>query len=519
MSLAGKPLNHATITMFGNGWTDTSPMPPSYRTTSNVDGLFSIQDVEPNAYRIFVDRAGYLSFVYTQANGAVSHPISEGEHMKIEVKLTAQSAIAGRVTDEDGEPFPNARVTLFRMGHTGGKRQLGALTSVAAGADGVFSIGSVRAGHYYLAASTPPSLGDTNHRLAPGDERYVTTYHPSATDAASATLIDVAAETELHGLDIRIRRARVFHVAGKVVQASGGAADNATLALIRPGMTDLNDPMANANRIIAGNGVFQINGLLPGTYALQGWAGRGRELQGHQTVVIADRDVDDVAVTLVPGLEIPLTVRIEDADQEQSQKIASVLGPFTLTATDGVNLNSMAGSKDEGTWVFHNIGRGTYRMGLGGPDGTYVKSIRFGAKDVTRSELDTTSGGGALVMVLSPHPAEVAGVVSDGDGKALAGVTVSLWAPGVPAAGTLDQTRLARTDADGKFRFGNLAPGEYRVAAWEQIEPGLAMLPEFHQRFDAQATVVKVAEDAHETVRPVVIGKKQVEEVAAAVQW
>jgi hypothetical protein len=90
--------------------------------------------------------------------------------------------------------------------------------------------------------------------------------------------------------------------------------------------------------------------------------------------------------------------------------------------------------------------------------------------------------------------------------------------PGLPPPGTLDQARSTMTDEAGKFRFGNLAPGEYRVAAWEKIEPGLGNVAEFHRKFDAEATVVKVKEDGREKVQAPVISAKKVEEAAAGME-
>jgi Carboxypeptidase regulatory-like domain len=253
-------------------------------------------------------------------------------------------------------------------------------------------------------------------------------------------------------------------------------------------------------------------------YILQAQSGQSRELQGHQTVTITDHDIDDAILTLGPALEIPLSVRIVDADPQQAQKIRSSLGRFTLTTSDGLNDNAMAQPRGDGTWLFHSIGPGAYRMGLRGPEGTYVKSIHFGNQDITTSFLDTTSGGGALEMALSPHAAEVTGVVQDANGQPLSGATVTLWMPGLPPYGTVDQARSTNTDATGHFRFGSLRPGEYRIAAWEEIEPGMGNIPEFHARFDDSATTVKLSEGSHETVEPVLISREKIDAEAARIQ-
>ena len=93
-----------------------------------------------------------------------------------------------------------------------------------------------------------------------------------------------------------------------------------------------------------------------------------------------------------------------------------------------------------------------------------------------------------------------------------------MWVAGQPPPGTVDQARSTVTDATGGFRFGNLRPGEYRIAAWEKIEPGLANYGEFHMKFDGEATVVKVGEDGREKVQPVLIGRQKVDAAAAGLR-
>jgi uncharacterized surface anchored protein len=98
------------------------------------------------------------------------------------------------------------------------------------------------------------------------------------------------------------------------------------------------------------------------------------------------------------------------------------------------------------------------------------------------------------------------------------GIFVTLWTPGVPAEGVQDFIRTAATDVNGQFKFANLPPGDYRIAAWEQIEPGLATIPEFRIKFESKAAVVKLDENAHEKIEAPLIPHDAIETEAAKLQ-
>jgi protocatechuate 3,4-dioxygenase beta subunit len=493
---SGQPLEDATLSLMGNNRTPAGGAPPAYSTTSNANGDFSFAAVEPNTYRLLVQRRGYLDDHFTFPDGKVVIPAAAGEQKHLEVKLTPQSVISGRVTNADGEPISGATVTVFRMSRANGSRQLDPLRPIPAGTDGSFSIGKLREGRYYVAASA---------------EKFATTYFPASLDAATAARIDIAPGTEVRNTDIRMQRAAAFHIQGKIVNESGATVPAATVSMHVPGVIT----MFGTTRIQVVDGTFRFDHLSPGTYILQSIAGPRRELQAHETVTLADHDIDDAVMTLVPALDIPFSVKIDGVDEQEAQAIRNSLGRFTLTTADGLNENAMAVSQNDGTWLFRSIGLGTYRMGLSGPDGTYVKSIRYGNQDVTQGLLDTTHRGGTLEMILAPGAAEVTGIVTDSNGQPLPGFTVTLWVPGSPAPGTIDQAVSTRTDAMGSFRFGRLRPGEYRIAAWEEIEPGMSNIAEFHSSFDSSATAVKVSAGSHQTLQPALISREKIRAATA----
>ena len=142
---------------------------------------------------------------------------------------------------------------------------------------------------------------------------------------------------------------------------------------------------------------------------------------------------------------------------------------------------------------------------------------------MTRTFLDFTSGsGGQIDILLSPNAASVSGIVHDpspdANGQPLGGVVVTLWTPGVPPENANDFTLTWVTDANGQFSFTGLPPGEYRVAAWEQIDPGLGTAPDFRIKFEGKAATVKLQENDHSQIEAPLIPRDSIETEAAKLQ-
>jgi hypothetical protein len=122
------------------------------------------------------------------------------------------------------------------------------------------------------------------------------------------------------------------------------------------------------------------------------------------------------------------------------------------------------------------------------PPGTYVKSMSYGDQDVLHGQLDLGAGASAsLQIVLSTGAASLAGKVTNTAGDAMKGVQVTAWPRQTGPGGGV---HIANTDQNGNFEIADLAPGDYRIAAWEDIPTALANDASFLGRFpDAAAAV------------------------------
>ncbi|MGD0301711.1 MAG: hypothetical protein ABSE86_31935, partial [Bryobacteraceae bacterium] len=64
-------------------------------------------------------------------------------------------------------------------------------------------------------------------------------------------------------------------------------------------------------------------------------------------------------------------------------------------------------------------------------------------------------------------------------------------------------TRYKTTDTDqnGHFVIKGLAPGEYKIYAWEDLEQGAEQDPDFMKPHESDGEKVSIKERAHETVQ------------------
>lgn len=150
-------------------------------------------------------------------------------------------------------------------------------------------------------------------------------------------------------------------------------------------------------------------------------------------------------------------------------------------------------SSTDGTFSLSSVPLGRYRVTTTNlAEGTYVKSVRFSGRDITNSDLDLTSGiGGELDVVLAKDAGEVAGTVRDLNDDPLSAAVVSLWRT---ARGLPEGCLTAESGTGGTFRLKHLAPGEYRVVAWEEIDQGLAGSGNFCRMFSSDSTSVTIDE-------------------------
>ena len=130
-----------------------------------------------------------------------------------------------------------------------------------------------------------------------------------------------------------------------------------------------------------------------------------------------------------------------------------------------------------------------------------------GAIDALGSFRVNSSSGATLELVGSARGAHIQGVVMNSDPIPVSGVWVTL----IPEDSKRDQKRLfnsVRSQVNGKFEFRGVAPGNYTLFSWDNIEENEWDDPEFLKPFKSKGVSVRVAEGKTKTADLTVIRTK-----------
>jgi hypothetical protein len=128
------------------------------------------------------------------------------------------------------------------------------------------------------------------------------------------------------------------------------------------------------------------------------------------------------------------------------------------------------------------------------PDGYYLKPS--GEGDAVEAGVKVGRNHAATVeLTLSTGAGRITGTVAK-DQQPFAGATVVL----VPDGARRGQPRFYRqalTDSGGRFTISSITPGDYKVFAWEEIERGMYLDPDFLQLYEDSGKSVHVKESGN----------------------
>jgi hypothetical protein len=207
-------------------------------------------------------------------------------------------------------------------------------------------------------------------------------------------------------------------------------------------------------------------------------------------------NIEGLNVVLGPVPDLVGKVRVVDAINVALGNVRII-----LQGSEPGSAGGSAVAKPDGSFNLQNLAADSYNLSIFGlPEDSYIKSVRLGDADVTEKPLDWNPGApGSLEITLASGSAQLTGTVLR-DQQGAPGAIVVLVPDG-------ERRKLARfyktaiTDQNGSFSIKSITPGDYRVFAWDELEEGAYMDPDFLQGFEAKGKTISLRPQARESVQ------------------
>jgi protocatechuate 3,4-dioxygenase beta subunit len=501
----GEPLRKAIVRLnrIAEGGRGSGPQ-STLSAMTDATGQYTISSIEPGRYRLAVERAGFVSQQYgvragtIQTSGTILN-LAKGQKMSdLLFRLVPQGVITGRVFDEDGDPVQGVSVQCMRQVYVRGRKQWVPVNGQSTNDLGEYRMHSLPAGRYFVSATHRAVFMDSSEAGAT-DENYTATYYPGAISPDMATAIQVTPGAELRGIDIRLQKAPTVRVMGRVISGvTGGPVVNGSVRVVARGgaVLDVRPRMGRIDR----NGNFVIAGITAGSYWLLADTMQDRApLHGRVPIEVGSASIADLTLTLIAGAEIVGLVRTEGTDARPSG-IRVQLEPKQIGLGGG---SPSVSAGEDGGFTIRPVMPDAYFVRVSGvPDTHYIKSIQFGETDVTDGGVDFSQGiaPARLAITLASGAVQVSGAVQDARQQPATSAIVVLIPEGARREDP-QHYRTTSTDQNGQYTLRGIPPGEYRLYAFDGIDPGVYMDPEFMKQYDRSGERVSARQNQQETVQ------------------
>ncbi len=480
-SVTKQPVDKARVTL-----QSMSISRPPVEATTSVDGRAEFGELLPGRYAISEVKAAHFIFEIM-----ASLTVPESATVQATSLLVPTGEIQGTVLDEDGKPVFLAIMHALHFAPAPPEMKMEWVERGFAQTDtqGRYKLTDLAPGRYLVRVGTIVNM--------PGKQQE-RTFYPSGINPQQAIRLDVRPGSIVDRIDLRLRPAEVYHVRGTLTGST------------KPqGTVFIEDCDATRSSFVgygpvAADGTFDAPGIRPGAYCVNhGERPSSEEMLSFAigTVTVVDRDVDGISLVAEPPRELSGEIVF---DEGVSLPMPTAL---SLSPRSGFPAPAVESKVEGGRFTLNKVLPINYRLNLTPPAGSYIKSIKGGGQDFTSGIFNPLGLNGTLTIQIAVARGRLTGRVTNGTDKPAAGLTVTV----VEQSKRRDLMKAARTDERGEFTINGLAPGSYKLLAWERVDTMFAQAPEFLERFSG--TVVKLADGEERNVEVRMIPAREVEEV------
>ena len=501
-SITGKVVNDAGQPVAGAAAfvRPVSSMSMGRTTTTDAEGMFTVNNLEPGLYTVSANAPAYTSTPSDPNDPTTYHRIGDS----VNLRLVRGGVITGTVTNSLGDPIVAVRVkaTMIRDANGQAPKIPFAGTSQGQTDDrGVYRMYGLLPGTYLVSAG---GLGmQQSFNFNPYDFD-VPTYAPSSTrDTAAEVAVRSGEESNI---DIRYRGEPGYIISGTVKAAPTNVASVA----IMPAAGNF-QPAGNTFQPPGGRG-FAFNGVGDGDYDLIAQEFSATQVTATPTLLLSEPKRVTVKGANVTGIEIvtrPLgsisgrvvveSSKIPECQGKRPPLLAETLVQLRRPEKDVekepmifFRFGNAASPDAKGDFVLRNVAAGRYQFE---PRFYarywYLQSITISAAtpatgarpQAASSKTDAAASwtnvkfGEAitnLTITLAEGAASIRGKLASGE--AAAGMTFYLVPSEPDKADDVLRFFVTEIGADGTFALNNLPPGKYWALAQTNADAQTATL-------------------------------------------
>ena len=492
-------------------------------TTTDAEGQYEFANLPAGRYTISVSKAGYVGLEFGQRRpfeGGRPLDLTDGQVVEqIDFVLPRGSVIAGRITDDQGDPIIGASVQAMRYQYLpGGRRRLQSASQMwLSGMTndlGEYRLFGLMPGTYVVSANgqnfgivslTQPGPQTGGLGAIDAREGFIQTYYPGTASVAEAepVLVNLSEEAQA---SFSLSVGRMSKVSGIVRRSDGSVPTGSTLTL-RPNYVTGGEMSGWGNSPVAADGSFSFANVPPGQYLLEVEPRRaaydartGAQVRegadpaqtpesARLSITVGGNDIAGLAITTRPGIAVSGRVTFGGKTPPKNPDGPPLrVYPSSANPEDenrGVSLRPGEGVIDEnGRFQFRGVSGQVLFRPTSMPATQILKSVTLNGVDITDRPYDTSNGDVTGLEILMGEPAQINGTAKNTHGEPMRDFRVALFpAHTKPSSLTTRFMRTGSADPNGRFQFIQLPAGEYLGVAVESFEQGEEWDPAFQQRF------------------------------------
>ncbi len=489
----------------------------NYTAISGADGSFRVEGIVPGRYRLFAERVGMLEIdKHRASNEGRLLTLTAGQELTdLQIRLQAAAVVHGRVTDEDGDPLPNATVAALRQTFSSGHSHWEQAGAERTNDLGEYRLAGLAPGNYCVSVSPAPdtrslleaasSVADMRNATPPDKPTsiYQTTYYPGTTDRAQAAPIQLHPGDE-YPVNFSLAPSPSLTIRGSVVNLPPRAS-----AAIMLQSHDFNFVISAAE--MHKDGSFVIRDVVPGSYTIVATVENAPvAMTARQPVQVVGTSIDGVRLMPQPGTMVRGRLRLEAKGNLGAFDPSQLF--LVLRATDGDDdslglvaggFSNLAHVAPDGSFEWHNVPAGNYYVDFVGDNNAsanwFLKTLLAGGRDADAG-INVNGGAVMLDLIASANGASVDGMAVDAKGDPFVNAII-VAVPEPRLRSRLDRYRKTVTDQTGHFSLKAFPPGDYTLFAWESVDGEAYYNPDFVRLYEPQGSAVHVGEGDHKSVQ------------------